>query len=291
MREAWTVLDLLKWTASYFAGKGIENGRLDAELLLAEILKLNRIGLYLNFDRPVNSDELAVFRALIERRARREPIAYILGRCEFWSLTFKVGPEVLIPRGDTETLVEAALKVLPPGGTLLDVGVGSGAIALAIAHDRPDVQVEGIDLSPAALALATENAQNLGLTARVTLRQGDLFTLDDSRQYDVIVSNPPYIAIGEKATLMPEVRDFEPALALFAGEDGLDCYRALIPAARGALKSSGILFVEVGAGQAEAVAELFAIAGYVEIFTNRDLAGIDRVVAGRKASGCISPNM
>ena len=282
MSERWTVLALLKWTANYFAGKGIENGRLDAELLLAEILNLNRIGLYLNFDRPVQSDELAAFRALIERRARREPLAYILGRCEFWSLTFKVGPEVLIPRGDTETLVEAALKVLPQGGMLLDVGVGSGAIALAIAHERPDLQVEGIDLSPAALAIAAENAQLLGLAARVTLRQGDLFALDGSSQYDVIVSNPPYIASGEQATLMPEVRDFEPPLALFAGADGLDCYRALIPAATAALKDSGALLVEVGVGQAAAIAELFAVAGYVEIFTNRDLAGIERVVGGRK---------
>ncbi len=282
MREAWTVLDLLKWTTNYFAGKGIENGRLDAELLLAEILKLNRIGLYLNFDRPVHSDELVAFRALIERRGQREPIAYILGHCEFWSLTFKVGPEVLIPRGDTETLVEAALKVLPQGGTLLDIGVGSGAIALAIAHERPDLHIEGIDLSPAALAIAAENAQRLGLAARVALRQGDLFALDGSNQYDVIVSNPPYIAIGEKATLMPEVRDFEPSLALFAGDDGLDCYRALIPAAKVALKRSGTLLVEVGASQATAVADLFAVAGYAEIFTSRDLAGIERVVAGRK---------
>ena len=283
MSESWTVLDLIKWTANYFAGKGIENGRLDAELLLAEVLKLNRIGLYLNFDRPVQSDELAAFRALIERRGRREPIAYILGQCEFWSLTFKVGPAVLIPRGDTETLVEAALKVLPQGGTLLDVGVGSGAIALAIAHERPDLSVEGIDLSAAALAVATENAQRLGLADRVTLRQGDLFALEGSRQYDVIVSNPPYIAVEEKATLMPEVRDFEPGLALFAGADGLDCYRALIPAAKAQLKNSGTLLVEVGAGQATAVAELFAAAGYAEIFTSRDLAGIERVVAGQKS--------
>ena len=282
MSELWTVLDLLKWTASYFAGKGIENGRLDAELLLAEILKLNRLGLYLNFDRPLHSDELAAFRSLVERRARREPLAYILGRCEFWSLTFKVGPAVLIPRADTETLVEAALKVLPIGGTLLDVGVGSGAIALAIAHERPDLQVEGIDLSPAALAIARENADLLGLAARVSLRQGDLFALEGS-QYDAIVSNPPYIAVGEKATLMPEVRDFEPHLALFAGNDGLDCYRALIPTAKALLKSSGFLLVEVGAGQATAVAELFALAGYEEISTTCDLAGIERVVAGRKA--------
>jgi len=283
LSESWTVLNLLKWTANFFAGKGIENGRLDAELLLAEILHLNRIGLYLNFERPVQSDDLAAFRALIERRARREPIAYILGHGEFWSLTFKVGPEVLIPRGDTETLVEAALKVLPQGGTLLDIGVGSGAIALAIAHERPDLAVEGIDLSPAALAIATENAQTLGVAARVALRQGDLLALDGSRQYDVIVSNPPYIALGEKASLMPEVRDFEPSLALFAGADGLDCYRALVPAAKALLKNPGTLLVEVGAGQAAAVAELFAASGYAEIFTSRDLSGIERVVAGKKA--------
>lgn len=282
MSEVWTILATLKWTTSYFAGKGIENGRLDAELLLAEVLKLNRIGLYLNFDRPLHSDELAAFRSLIERRARREPIAYILGRCEFWSLTFKVGPDVLVPRADTETLVEAALKVLPIGGTLLDVGVGSGAIALAIAHQRPDSQVEGLDLSPAALAIASENADLLGLSARVSLRQGDLFALEGS-QYDVIVSNPPYIAVGEKPTLMPEVRDFEPHLALFAGDDGLACYRALIPAAKTQLKISGTLLVEVGAGQAAAVAELFAAAGYEEICTTCDLAGIERVVAGRKS--------
>lgn len=281
MKEEWTVLDLLKWTANYFTGKGIENGRLDAELLLAEILGLNRIGLYLNFDRPLHSDELAAYRPLIERRARREPIAYILGRCEFWSLTLKVGPDVLIPRGDTETLVEAALKLLPSGGSLLDIGVGSGAIALAMAHERQDCEVEGLDLSPAALAIANENARLLGLATRVTFRQGDLFALDGSRKYDVIVSNPPYIADPEGPTLMPEVRDFEPQLALFAGNDGLDCYRALIPGAKGLLKSSGSLLVEVGAGQAVAVSQLFAAAGYVEIGTHRDLAGIERVVAGR----------
>lgn len=281
MSERWTVLDLLKWTAAFFAGKGIENGRLDAELLLAEILKLNRIGLYLNFDRPLHSDELAAFRSLVERRARREPLAYILGSCEFWSLTFKVGPAVLIPRADTETLVEAALKVLPAGGRLLDVGVGSGAVALALAHERPDLQVEGLDLSPAALAISAENAELLGLASRVSLRQGDLFALDGG-QYDVIVSNPPYIAMGEKATLMPEVRDFEPALALFAGHDGLDCYRALIPAAKMLLQSPGYLLVEIGSSQAAAVAELFAFAGYEDIWITRDLAGIERVVAGRK---------
>lgn len=278
MSEGWTVLNLLKWTANFFSGKGIENGRLDAELLLAEILHLNRIGLYLNFDRPVQSDELAAFRALIERRARREPIAYILGHCEFWSLTFKVGPEVLIPRGDTETLVEAALKVLPQGGMLLDVGVGSGAIALAIAHERPDLSIEGIDLSPAALAIATENAQTLGVAARVTLRKGDLFALDGSRQYDVIVSNPPYIPEDDIDGLEPEVARYEPRAALAGGPDGLACYRRLIPDLARLLAPGGVAALEVGAGQAADVAVLLAASGLGGAWTRCDLGGIERCV-------------
>lgn len=282
MTETWTVLKLLKWTAEYFGSKGIDNGRLDAELLLAATLGLERIGLYLNFDRPLHGDELTAFRRLVERRARREPLAYILGRCEFWSLPFKVGPEVLIPRPDTETLVEAALKDLPQGGTFLDIGTGSGAIAIAIAHERPDVRGEGIDTSAAALELATANAASNGVAERICFRQGDLFALSGG-PYAVIVSNPPYIASGELPELMPEVRDFEPHLALFAGADGLDCYRALIPAAMPLLNAGGELLVEVGATQAAAVAELFRQAGYGGIRTVRDLAGIERVVAGQKS--------
>ena len=281
MAEEWTVLKLLRWTADYFAGKGVANGRLDAELLLAETLGLDRVGLYLNYDRPLVANELAPFRTLVERRARREPLAYILGRCEFWSLPFAVGPAVLIPRADTELLVEEALKRLPSGGTLLDVGVGSGAIAVAIAHERPDARVTGIDCSPAALAMAEQNAEENGVAGRLNLRLGDLQQIDGG-PYDLIVSNPPYIAEAEIPTLMPEVRDYEPRLALRAGMDGLDCYRTLIPAAREQLKSAGWLLVEVGAGQADAVLALFSTAGYEETFVAHDLAGIDRVVSGRK---------
>lgn len=281
MAETWTVLRLLKWTAEYFAGKGIEHGRLDAELLLAATLKLNRVGLYLNYDRPLSAEELTAFRKQVERRARREPLAYILGRCEFWSLPFVVTPAVLVPRPDTEVLVEEALKRLPPQGRVLDVGLGSGAIAVAIAHERGDARVEGIDVSPEALAVALENAAANGVAERVAFRQGDLFSLDGG-PYELIISNPPYIAAGEIPTLMPEVRDYEPSLALIAGAAGLDCYRALVPAALMQLVAGGWLLVEVGANQAPAVSALFAAAGFADIVTACDLAGIERVVGGRK---------
>lgn len=290
MTEPWTVLKILQWTAEYFGGKGIEGGRRDAELLLGETLTLDRVGLYLNFDRPLLAEELAAFRQRVERRARREPLQYILGRCEFWSLPFVVTPAVLIPRPDTEVLVEEALKRLPSGGRVLDVGLGSGAIAVALAHERSDALVAGIDASPEALVVAQQNAAANGLAARVNFRHGDLFHLEGG-PYDLIVSNPPYIAAGEMAELMPEVRDFEPQRALVAGTDGLACYRALLPGALAQLAAGGWLLVEVGAGQAAAVRELFAVAGYGEIFTTCDFAGIERVVGGRKCSGepCVRP--
>lgn len=281
MAELWTVLKILQWTADYFRGKGIESGRRDAELLLGATLDLDRVGLYLNFDRPLQQAELAAFRAQVERRARREPLQYILGRCEFWSLPFAVSPAVLIPRPDTELLVEEALKRLPQQGRVLDVGLGSGAVAVAIAHERSDVRVEGIDKSPEALALAMENAAANGVAERCLFRLGDLFALDGG-PFELIVSNPPYIAQGEMAGLMPEVRDFEPHLALLAGRDGLDCYRVLIPRGHALLSNGGWLLVEVGAGQAAAVRELFVESGYVGITSVCDLAGIERVVGGRK---------
>lgn len=281
MAETWTVLKLLRWTAEYFSGKGIENGRLDAELLLAHMLGLDRVGVYLNYDRPLQSEELAAYRKLVERRAKREPLAYILQECEFWSLPLLVTPAVLIPRPETEVLVEEALKRLPHHGRVLDIGLGSGAIAVALAHERSDARVEGIDMSAAALAVAQKNAATNGVTERCAFRLGDLYALDGG-PYHVIVSNPPYIAQGEMAGLMPEVRDFEPHLALVAGADGLDCYRALIPSAREQLHAGGWLLVEVGAGQSAAVHEFFAAAGYSDIFTSRDLAGIERVVGGQK---------
>lgn len=281
MTESWTVLKLLRWTADYFNGRGIDSPRLDAELLLADLLQMDRVGLYLNYERPLKNGELAAFRERVRRRAGREPLAYILGHTEFWSLPLKVSPEVLIPRPDTELLIEEALKRLNGPVRILDVGTGSGALAVALAHERPEWQVTAFDISVAALAVAAENARSNGVAERITFIEGDLATLPDG-PFDLIVANPPYIPAADLAGLMPDVRDFEPRLALDGGVDGLDAYRALAGQAARVLANGGWLLVEVGIGQAAAVQELFGQAGLAEVFASRDLAGIERVVGGRR---------
>jgi len=281
LAECWTVLKLLRWTADYFAGRGLDAPRLDAELLLAATLGLDRVGLYVNFERPLQADELAAYRERVRRRAGREPLAYILGQAEFWSLPLKVTPEVLIPRPETELLVEEALPRLTGRQQVLDVGTGSGALAIALAHERQELLVTAIDVSPAALAVAADNARSNGVAERIRFAQHDLGLLPPG-PFDLIVANPPYVPSGELAALMPEVRDFEPQLALDGGIDGLDAYRALARQAGVVLTAAGWLLVEVGSGQAPAVQELFAGAGLKEIFVSRDLAGIERVVGGRR---------
>ena len=281
MNERWTVLRLLQWTAGYFRERGIEGGRLDAELLLAETLGLDRVGLYLNYDRPLNPEELGAYRERVARRGRREPLAYILGRTEFWSLPLSVTPAVLIPRPDTEVLVEEAVARVADAATILDVGTGSGAIALALASELPAATVTGVDLSPDALAVAAENARLNDLSSRTFWRRGDLADLAGG-PYDLVVSNPPYIPAAELAQLMPEVRDFEPRLALSGGEDGLDCYRHLARQAAELLRPGGWLLVEVGIGQQKSVRALWEQAGLAEIFERADYAGIVRVVGGRR---------
>lgn len=280
MAEVWTVLKVLQWTAGYFRDKGIEGGRLDAELLLSDTLHLDRVGLYLNYDRPLTSAELEGFRAAVGRRAKREPLQYIRGQAEFWSLPFAVTPAVLIPRPDTEVLVEEALKRVSGPCRILDVGTGSGAIAIALAHELAEAQVEGVDLSPEALAVARGNAERNGVAGRVTLRAGDLRQLAGAG-FDLVVSNPPYIPSADLAGLMPEVREFEPLLALDGGGDGLDAYRALAAQARVLLQPGGWLLLEVGIDQAAAVAELLQQAGLLEVFTRADYAGVARVVGGQ----------
>lgn len=282
MAETWTVLKVLQWTAEHLTHKGVENGRLDAELLLANVLELDRVGLYLNYDRPLEGPELAAYRELVRRRAAREPLQYILGSCEFWSLPLRVSPAVLVPRADTEVLVEEALRLLPAGiGAVLDVGTGSGAIALALAQERPELQVTGLDSSPEALAVAVENAAALGLS-RVRLVAGDLRALPEG-PWELVVSNPPYIPTGDLDGLMDEVKNFEPLGALDGGPDGLACYRALAGQATSILRPGGWLLVEVGLGQAEPVRQLFAAAGLEELLIRDDYAGIPRVVGGRKS--------
>lgn len=281
MAENWTVLRLLRWTADYFAARGIDAPRLDAELLLAETLGLDRVGLYLNFERPLQAAELAAYREQVRRRAAREPLAYILGRSEFWSRPLKVTPAVLIPRPETELLVELALPRLADGSRVLDVGTGSGALAIALAFERPDLRVTALDLSAAALAVAEENAAANGVAGRVACLAGDLHRLP-AGPWELVVANPPYIPGAELATLMPDVRDYEPHLALDGGADGLDAYRALAGQAGAVLAPGGWLLVEVGAGQAPAVRGLFAAAGLQELLVAPDLAGIERVVGGCK---------
>jgi release factor glutamine methyltransferase len=286
--EVWTVLRLLRWTADYFAGRGIDNPRLDAELLLANTLGLDRVGLYVNFERPLQGSELAAFREQVRRRAGREPLAYILGKAEFWSLPLKVTPAVLIPRPETELLVEESLARLPSGGRVLDVGTGSGALAIALAHERPEFVVTAIDVSAAALEVAGENACSNEVAERICFLQQDLAALP-AGPFDLVVANPPYIPVGELASLMPDVRDFEPHLALDGGADGLDAYRALARQAGSVLAPDGWLLVEVGIGQATVVKQLFAGAGLAEIFAASDLAGIERVVGGKKHKGEAPP--
>lgn len=280
-QETWTILKVLTWTKGYLAEKGVENARLEAEWLLCAALGLDRVGLYVNFDKPLSAGELGACRALVARRARREPLQYILGSQEFYGLEFEVVPEVLIPRYDTETLVREALGRAPKGAKILDIGVGSGCIAVALAKNLPHADVSGVDLSPEALELAERNAKRHGVA--VSLSRGSLFEPFTDREFDVIVSNPPYIRTSDITTLQPEVRDFEPHASLDGGVDGLDYYRRIIPGAPVHLKHGGWLLLEMGIGQAADLLALFEATGHFqELYTAKDPGGIDRVVGGRK---------
>jgi release factor glutamine methyltransferase len=281
LTERWTVLKILQWTADYFTGKGIASARLEAELLLAATLDLDRVGLYVNFERPLDSSELAAFREQVQRRAKGEPVQYILGETEFWSLPFTVSPQVLVPRADTEVLVEEALSKIEGPVHLLDVGTGSGAVAVAMAHEKPEIQATALDCSEGALQVARGNAERNGVAERVSFLAGDLAELPPG-PFNMVVSNPPYIPTADCEELMPEVRDHEPRLALDGGEDGLTAYRQLASQSGRILLPGGWLLVEVGINQAEDVAALFRAAGLVEIKCRDYYAGIPRVVAGRK---------
>ena len=279
MSDSWTLLKLLRWATEFFTGKGIDNPRLDAELLLAHVLGLDRVGLYMNYDRPLDAEELNKLRPLVKRRGQREPLQYLLGSTEFWSLEFKVSPAVLIPRADTEILVEEALSKVDESGLLLDVGTGSGAIVVSLAKELEQWQCEGIDLSTEALAIAQENVDGNQVTDRVELFQADLNQLPQ-KKYNLIVSNPPYIAQDEWETLMPEVRDHEPQMALIAEREGLACYQSLLDQASDHLLTGGWLLVEIGYQQAEAVKQLFIDAGFSDVYMREDYAGQPRVVGG-----------
>jgi release factor glutamine methyltransferase len=276
-----TLAEVLRLSTGYLEERGSPTPRLDAELLIGHALGLERIRLYTSFDRPLTEPELAAIRALLERRGRREPVAYVLGRWGFHGLDLAVDGRVLVPRPDTEVLVERSLAVIEgrEAPAVLDVGTGSGAVALAIKAARPDAAVTACDVSAGALAVAAANAAALGLD--VELVESDLLAGLAGRRFDLVASNPPYIAEADLDVLEPEVARFEPRVALAAGPDGLAVLRRLAAAAADALVPGGWLACECGAGQAAAVEALMRAGGAVETAVTPDLAGIERVVAGR----------
>jgi release factor glutamine methyltransferase len=255
---------------------GSDTPRLDAELLLAGALGVDRAALVMDPAREVAGPAARAFRDLVRRRsAGREPVAYLLGTKGFRHLELEVDPRVLVPRPETELLVEVALD-LPAGTRVLDVGTGSGAVALALKHERPDLDVGGTDVSDDAVDVARSNARRLGLA--VSFTRADL--LEGAPEADAILSNPPYVAEADRALLAPEITRHEPEVALFAGADGLDVLRRL--AAQAGASPASFLAVEIGSGQAPAVAALLRAAGFSETEARRDLAGIERVVIGRR---------
>jgi len=281
--RTWTIREVLEWATEDFAARGIESPRLDAELLVAKALGIDRVGLYLDLNRPLVDRERSAIRPLVARRREREPVAYILGHRDFYGRRFSVTPEVLIPRPDTETLVEHALRCIPEDAAcrVLDVGTGSGAIAVTLAAERPLAFVTATDISQAALEVAACNAERLGVEARVRFERADL--LNGAEQYDVIVSNPPYIAQSEIETLQAEIRDHEPIAALEAGEDGLDVVRALLPAAEPVTASGAQMLIEIGAGQAVSVVDFAAgRTAWQPVAVYPDLNRVERVVHLRR---------
>lgn len=255
---------------------------LDAQVLLAHVVRRNRTWLVAHRDEPLPRREAAAFFALAQRRRNGEPVAYLVGRREFWGMDLQVSPSVLVPRPETEALVELALDWLPADRPVrvLDLGTGSGAIALAIARERPQSKVTAVDASPAALAVARANTSSLGLR-NVTLLESDWFERVGDDPFDLIVSNPPYIAAGDPHLGQDDVR-FEPIAALVSGADGLDALRFIVAQAPPRLAAGGALLVEHGYDQADAVRVLLVEAGFADVTARRDLAGISRVAAGRR---------
>lgn len=284
--KIWTIGRILKWTEQYFKDKGIESPRLDAEVLLAHVLEKQRIYLYVHFDEPLQPGELAAYREMIKKRVLRVPVAQILGEKEFMGLTFKVTADTLVPRPDTEILVQAAVDRLRAMAgeeplRFADIGTGSGAICLSVLHYLAGTVADTVDISPAARAVAEENAASLGLADRITFHTGDLLQPLSGISFVAILSNPPYIPEADIAKLAPEVRLKEPHTALSGGQDGLDFYRRLAEEAPAMLVPGGFTAFEVGIHQAGDVADLLKanpLIDRTEILP--DYAGIDRVVVG-----------
>jgi release factor glutamine methyltransferase len=282
----WTIKTLLSWTTDFFKSKGVADARLEAEILLGHVLGCKRVDLFMRFDEVPADADRAKFRELIQRRVAGWPVAYLVGSRAFYMLTFDVDPAVLIPRSDTETLVLEALKRLKPltAPEVLDIGTGSGCIAISLAHQKKDARVTATDVSPDALAVAQRNATKHGVADRMAFLQGDLFApLPGGSQFDLIASNPPYIAQSEFSALAPDVRDHEPRLALDGGPDGLAFYRRIATGVGPFLKPGGSLLLEIGYTQEDPVRRLLAERPELEVgATLKDMGGHPRVVTARK---------
>ena len=286
--EAWTVKKLLDWTGGFFTKKGLDAPRLSAEMLLAHVLEMPRIQLYVNHGRELSAEQLSRFRGLVKRAGEQEPVQYLTGVAHFYSLEFKVTPAVLIPRPDTETLVESAvrhLKLAADTGVaqpvrVLDLCTGSGCVALTLAKQLPTAQLVAVDLSDAALDVARANAAALGLNDRVDLRAGDLFEpVAGELPFAVVTANPPYIPSADVDTLDRNVRDYEPRLALDGGGDGFDVHRRILSGAPAHLIDGGRLFVEMQFDQGPRLTALAEASGdWADVQVLRDFEGRDRVL-------------
>ena len=288
--DIWTIQKLLNWVTEYFTGKGVDAPRLSAELLLSHALGLKRIELYTQFDKPVAKPELDELHNLVKRAGGHEPVAYLIGRTEFYSLELNITNDCMIPRPETELLVQRAIEFLrtrPGTQFVCDLCTGSGCVAVAIAKNFPDARIIATDISSAALDVAAQNVEKHKLAERITLLQGDLFEPLvrplDVEQFDLIVCNPPYVSAAEYDALEKNVKDYEPRIALFAGDDGLDIYRRIIEKADQFLKPEAALMLEIGYAQGPAVRDLLEHTGaFGEIKVEKDFHDNDRIVTAKR---------
>ncbi len=287
MQELWTIKRILDWTTEFFSRKSIPDARLSAELLLARVLNCQRIDLYLQFERILSGKELKIYRTYVKRRAQNEPVQYILGETEFMGLSFKLSPAVLIPRPETELVVEKLLEILKERPTvsprILDVGTGSGCIALSVGYFLPQSKILAVDISAEAIAVARENTLRLKVE-NVEFAVQDARTMDAPGwgQFHCIVSNPPYVGFEEENILHPQVRNFEPREALFAGKTGLEFYQDFLPRAYELLLPGGFLLLELGFGQKEKIFQLLTKQKFTDIEFYRDYQNIERIVKAEK---------
>jgi release factor glutamine methyltransferase len=282
LEKVWTVLDLIKWGSEYFRDKGIDSPRLTIELMLCHVLREQRIRLYTDFERPLSKEELAVLRGMVQRRVRREPLQYILGEADFYGIRFEVTPDVLIPRPETEILVDRAIRFCKGRGKTigLDIGTGTGCIPVAIAVKVPASWWTALEISPGAAAVARRNAAAAGVGEQVHVVDVDVLREVPPGPFDIVTMNPPYIPAADVATLEDEVRDHEPHSALTDDADGLTFYRRMADVWKDLIAKDGIVMCEIGHGQSQHVRDLFAATG-AQVDVIDDLAGIPRIVTVR----------